>query len=435
MSTRKTVDQILSLLNDENFVQLRYRASRTPILWEDFLRMETPAGLSHEEAWAILNTIRRQTAIYFAVPSYKDSRRVPAWYMLPHSSVICLHQIEGHCGADSQLHLAIAERAGKHFVIQSMIEEAIASARRDGLDVDYESAREVLRGERSPSSCGEQLILNNHQALCDLEQYAGREFTPDLIRELHSRLTEGVSDEATTCKPRPLPIVKPFEHGPAEILDYICSLANGTAGDPAQHSVVTAMCIQYSFWDFQPFAYWNSMVESIVTRLYLIKRGYPVLQYLPLSKATLDWEDGLIRPPSVLCSFEDARLDCDSSEDLTLHIAVLLQLMLKEVAVLERTIATMQARDDHLHKMLSCDPTINPRQRTILNQALRTPDREFKIGTHRAMHQIAYATARADLLGLVDHGFFRKEQNDKAFVFRACPDLKTLIENHRPRGR
>ena len=47
---------------------------------------------------------------------------------------------------------------------------------------------------------------------------------------------------------------------------------------------------------------------------------------------------------------------------------------------------------------------LNHRQRALLLNALKHPDKHFTIETHRQTHDTAYRTARADLLGLVRAG-------------------------------
>lgn len=423
-------DRTRRLLEDDRFAELHLRSSRQPLLWNEFLGMAMPSGYSHAEVWEVLALIRRQGGIDFAVPYYNDPRAVPAWYSLTHRDHAVLRRIESLARKDSSLHRALAERAGRHFVIQPMIEEAIATAQHDGLHIDYEIASEVLRGERSPRTPIERLVYNNHQMLCDLPAFAEMDMTPDLLHALHERLVSGVPLGHLSCRPRPLPVVNPFGPDPARTIAFACALADGSAADPVQHPVVTAACIRHVFWDFQPLASWNSMIGSMASRLYLMRTGYPVLQHVPVSRTLIGWEDGIVRPPAVLCTYEESRIECGSSVDTTPHVSLILQMVLTELEAMEHAIEIIQVRDEYLRSMLSHDRSVNHRQRTILDQALRMPDREFTIGAHRRMCDVAYATARADLLGLVEHGFFRMEQRDRAFIFRACPDLKTLIERY-----
>jgi Fic family protein len=59
--------------------------------------------------------------------------------------------------------------------------------------------------------------------------------------------------------------------------------------------------------------------------------------------------------------------------------------------------------------------------------ALKQPDKAFTIATHRRTHDIAYDTARSDLLDLVAAKLMRQHKQGKAFVFLAQPDLAARI--------
>lgn len=84
-------------------------------------------------------------------------------------------------------------------------------------------------------------------------------------------------------------------------------------------------------------------------------------------------------------------------------------------------------RDESVLHALRSDPSLNHRQRSILGRATRHTDAEFSISYHRTNHNVAYATARADLLDLVDKGYLMQDTSQKVFVFRARPDLQSRL--------
>ena len=55
--------------------------------------------------------------------------------------------------------------------------------------------------------------------------------------------------------------------------------------------------------------------------------------------------------------------------------------------------------------------------------ALRNPGKAYTIAVHQRTHDIAYDTARSDLVGLVDARLMRRDKQGKAHVFVARPDL------------
>jgi Fic family protein len=66
---------------------------------------------------------------------------------------------------------------------------------------------------------------------------------------------------------------------------------------------------------------------------------------------------------------------------------------------------------------------LNHRQRALLLNALKNPEKPFTIEVHRRTHDTSYQTARADLISLVEAGLMEQHRQGKAFVFTALPDL------------
>ena len=70
----------------------------------------------------------------------------------------------------------------------------------------------------------------------------------------------------------------------------------------------------------------------------------------------------------------------------------------------------------------------NLRQRELLLDALKNPDREYTIESHQSIHRVVYQTARTDLLVLVKKGLFVKAKGGRAFVFLPAKDLSTKLK-------
>jgi Fic family protein len=171
-------------------------------------------------------------------------------------------------------------------------------------------------------------------------------------------------------------------------------------------------------------------MASLVWKLYCLKQGYPVLGYLPVCRAILNWENGDITPPHVLSpSLPKQWVDEHGREDYTANVTVSLQLVHLELEGLRERVALRKDRDGEVLKSLEGDSTLNHRQRSILSRALRHPEAEFTIRYHRTNHGVVYATARADLLELVDKGYLTCEQAKRAFVFRPDPHIKSRLRS------
>jgi hypothetical protein len=63
----------------------------------------------------------------------------------------------------------------------------------------------------------------------------------------------------------------------------------------------------------------------------------------------------------------------------------------------------------------------------LLTHALKHPGEAYRIDAHKRTHGTSYQTARADLLGLADHGLFVADRSGRALLFSAPADLKERI--------
>jgi len=120
--------------------------------------------------------------------------------------------------------------------------------------------------------------------------------------------------------------------------------------------------------------------------------------------------------------------------DLTDYATLSLQLALIALVDLHWKLHQLEREDDELRSLLQRDPEINHRQRSILGRALKNPAAEFRIAYHKATHNVVYATARADLLELVDKGYLVMGKKGRAMVFTPREGLREFIESGYVKG-
>ena len=108
---------------------------------------------------------------------------------------------------------------------------------------------------------------------------------------------------------------------------------------------------------------------------------------------------------------------CIRDSDYTIHIDVATGLVRKKLDEVEAELKRMLKRDEAFVRALRNDVDVNHRQRSVLQMALSNPEAVFRIESHQKTHKVAYATARADLYGLVDLGFLKCVRTKRAFEF------------------
>lgn len=438
MPSRLT-EEVFRLLQDERFIQLRLMADREILLWSDMSGFEMPAGLTQEETWAILTGIRRQTATMLPWKSYLDiGYAADGWYVNTRAMSLILNEFGARCGRGSALDQAVAAHSGTHVIARQVEQDLLAAFERDGVYMDSEKVHSIFLGDRRSEDGYERLIANFAKLISDLDNYATRKIRPGLVEELHHRLTEGTEDVAppqVQCRPRVAKYPHSEYNDPDASMRVICRMAGDDLDEPLIHPLIRAICVSWFFWDFPPLPSWNALVEILVRRLVLARWGYPVFGWIPLSRICLAWEKGLVvTPRSWSAVLETTEKDCGYGVDGSAMISSILQLMLDEVDTLEAIVRQLDILDQDLQQSLSHHPSINSRQRVILSNALRSPEKAQRIDPHRRLFQVSYATARSDYLGLVERGYLLKGQQDKAFVFWPHPDLKRIISEGRASG-
>ena len=122
-------------------------------------------------------------------------------------------------------------------------------------------------------------------------------------------------------------------------------------------------------------------------------------------------------------SLDMGRSASETEFDYTPDVLTYLQITVAALDELLTSIERTRRRDAEVRSTLEHDVKLNYRQRSIITHALANPDVEFRIREHQITHNVVYATARTDLLDLVDHGYLHQEQRGKAFVFLPEPDL------------
>ena len=71
---------------------------------------------------------------------------------------------------------------------------------------------------------------------------------------------------------------------------------------------------------------------------------------------------------------------------------------------------------------------LNHRQRDVLSHAIRHPNSEYTIKSHRRSHHVGYDTARLDLHQLADLHLLESSKVGRTWYFRVPADLEQRID-------
>ncbi|MBN8482862.1 MAG: Fic family protein [Xanthomonadales bacterium] len=330
-----------------------------------------------------------------------------------------------------------SESMRERFLFRSLMEEAMTSSQLEGAATTTPIAKEMLRSGRPPRDYGERMIANNFQTMRELKRWIGRPLTPDAVFEIHRMLTDGTLDDpaaAGRLRVRGEDIVVQDETGrilhvppPAEELPArmraLCDFANqGEDAESFLHPVLRAILIHFMLGYDHPFVDGNGRTARALFYWSMLNAGFWMSEYLSIS-SVLRSAPGQYTRAYLLTESDDS--------DTTYFVSHQLDVLLKAIDGLHDYIRRKQRVQREVETLLKPGSRLarrlNHRQRALLLNALKHPDRTFTIAEHQHAHGTVYATARSDLLGLVQNRLMRRSRLGKALVFHAIPQLEAAL--------
>jgi Fic family protein len=402
--------------------------------WDKLRHLDAPAGLSSEQWW--LKTRLARSEEMRPLP-LTDPAGNAFGYTLPDIVLRHLHHIDQRCGGEVAMEEVVTSEgeAGKRFLVNSLMEEAIRSSQLEGATTSRVIAKELLRSGRTPQDRSERMIANNYRALQFMREEMDGVLVPDSILELHRILTEETLDEPGAAGRLQRPgeaRVAVFEgekrvHVPPpaaelpERMRLLCEFANEDGeGEPFVHPVVRAILLHFWLAYDHPFADGNGRTARILFFWSMHRAGYWLAEYLPISR--------LIRnaPAQYGRAFLETETDAGDTTYFLLHQLALIERSIEDLHLyLQRKIAEQHA----VERALDAVEGLNGRQLVLLTHAVKHPDHVYTFGGHSRSHRVTHETARADLGGLAERGLLVRRRRGRAYRFEPAPDLPARLRD------
>jgi Fic family protein len=410
--------------------QLRSTVAPTGYLhWDKLRRLEPPGDLSHVEWW-------------IAIRWGRDQRRLPLegpygaptfFYTLPDAVFRLLHYVDQHCAGEVKMDEVVTgdEGAKGHYLVNSLMEEAIRSSQLEGATTSRQAAKELLRSGREPVDRSERMIVNNQRGLTFMRDDMGDRLTPALVLELHRILTEGTLDDPTAAGRlqtvdddrvavhdrdggRIVHVPPPAQELPGR-LQALCDFANADAdAEPFIHPVLRAMLLHFWLAYDHPFADGNGRTARALFYWSMRTSGYWLVEYLSISRIFRD------APAKYMRAFLYSETDEGDTTYFLLHHLEVIERAVEELFDYLRR-KMREVRD--VEQLLADASAFNHRQLALLSDALRHPERAYALGAHAASHRVTHETARTDLSQLVELGLLERRRSGRSYRFSAAPDL------------
>lgn len=404
----------------EKMQALIKKASREYTYWDKFKHYPAPNGFSIDEAWAYLKfsrmTNQERTPVLDINKKHFDFNLTKTMYS-------DISFIDSNTSGLLRTSLAKpSENQKNQLIISGLSEEAIASSQIEGASTSRKVAKEMILSQRKPRNKDEQMIINNYQVMQRLMDWKDLPLSKSMLLDIQNNVTtktlesEGdagrlrknkdnihVIDSTTGLTVFTPPPTEMFE----KELDKLIVFAN-QEDEEFIHPTIKASILHFWLAYLHPFVDGNGRTARAIFYWYLLKKDYWLFQYLSISRAI----------KKSRAQYDNAYLHTEEDDnDLTYFIQYSLKVI--KIAVEDFTMhynkkVEEKKRNEELSKKLR---GFNERQVALLSSLNRHSEKIIDIKTHQSKNQIAYQTARTDLIQLADKGLLTQMTDSKKYVF------------------
>jgi Fic family protein len=435
VATPPNLDNLINDLSNSNRLVLALEAPPPPGYphWDKVRHLTPPEGLKPEEWWWGIKWSRRQ--IGRGLPLRMIDGR-PFTYGLPDDVLRMLHYVDQRCSGEIAMAEVVTadDQARQHYLVNSLMEEAIRSSQLEGASTTRAVAKELLRSGRAPRDRSETMIRNNYAALQFMREEVDT-LTPEVVLELQRILTDGTIDPSFAGRlqvPNDERVAvfdlstgelihkpPPAEELP-ERLRAMCAFAN-EAEDPNDfmHPVVRAILLHFWLAYDHPFEDGNGRTARALFYWSMRTQGYWLTEYLSVSSI-------LAKAPS---KYVRAFLLTETDEGDTIYF------LLYQLSVIQRAIDQLhsylrrKAKEvAEVEKAIKLHADFNHRQLALLGDAIRNQGHTYTFQSHATSHNVTHETSRRDLMHLHELGLLERRRVGRRHVFSPMSDLAQRLK-------
>jgi len=410
--------QVFKLLNDKMVYDFVIKCNQDYIHWDKLRYKEIPNKTNPKYIWVLIKIFRSQQ---FKPIKFND------WvfkYLLLNDAQRKLHLMDKGTAGHLETGLESVNTGGRgRYIISSLMEEAIASSQLEGAATTRKIAKEILRLKRKPINYSERMIVNGYETMQKMTKMKDRTLTPEIILKLHKNITkdtlEDKNDEGRFRDNNEIFVGDSLEYGkiyhtPPDykkingLMEDFCEFASNDEGEFI-HPVVKGIILHFLIGYIHPFSDGNGRTARTIFYWYVLSRGYWLFEYMSVSRIILRSKT----------KYGLAYLYTETDEnDLTYFINYNLDSIDEALHDMEAYISKKQKEYSEALDLIQGINDINLRQAEILKNFMRRHEKNFVINEIMTTYNVAYDTARNDLLHLTELGYLEKTKIKNKFVFK-----------------
>jgi Fic family protein len=314
-----------------------------------------------------------------------------------------------------------SEANKKQYLINSLMEEAIASSQLEGAATTRAAAKKILREGRKPKSNSERMIVNNYRTISRLKELRDKPLSHELLLEIHREITKGTleserdetdfrttDDIVVSSKTDPTTVY----HYPPEsakipaMIDDLIAFANGD--EEFIHPIVKAIILHFLIGYIHPFNDGNGRTARALFYWFALKHHYDLLEYISISRIFVH------APAQYARAYQLTETDAN---DMTYFIDFNIRIISRALDDLKQYIIHKKEEEAKSLQLVEQIPNISFRQAEILRDFIKHPTRHYTISEIAGKYKVSLPTARTDLTLLEGMGKLKKYQDGKRQVF------------------
>lgn len=418
--------ETIRLVLDPDLRNYLRRANETYWHWDELRRRPAVGGHSRELLWQAVK-FTRLAGRPFGLTAHGGA---PFTFWQPESVQRDLHEIDLHLGGHIGIDMpGLGQRDRTRYLVNSLMEEAIASSQIEGAATTRVVAKQMLRRGRAPRNRDERMIVNNYQTIRRLEEWRSRALSHDMLLEIQASMTADTLDDAVAVGRFRTPdddvrvvdvrddtvlhIPPPAAELPERLKD-LCRFANAAQTEAFVHPVVRAILLHFWLAYDHPFVDGNGRTARALFYWYMLRSGYWLFEFLPISRV-------IVRAPvqygrAFLHSETD---DCDATYFLAFH----LRAICRALDELRAYLRNQQEQRREAETFLRTLRGLNSRQAMLVKRFLDAPSFEITTEMHMRLAAVSYGTAYNDLRVLMERGYLQRSRRGHEFVFTATQKL------------
>ena len=413
-------EEILSIVTDTKLQTLLEKVECEYLYW-DKVKYLVPKDIKPELFWAAVKTKRQMQLKTVEFGNYKF------YFSITPAMQNMLHDFDVNMGAGAEASHIIKEKDRQGYLINSLMEEAIASSQIEGASTTRKVAKDMLRKALRPQNKSQQMIVNNYQTIQRLAEESIKDINLDMLLNMHASITaytlDNAGDEGRLRQTDDIYVVDaitgsvahtPPSHNEVEsLLRDLFDFANNNDNSEASfiHPIVKGIILHFMLAWIHPFVDGNGRTARSVFYWYLLKKGYWLTEYLSISRVIYNNKR----------RYERAFLYTESDGmDMTYFILHNLTVMKKAYDDLKVYLSEKQKERGAILQYADIEG-INERQMQILKLLSDNPSLVLTCQEVSNRFGVTERTARTDLNELADMGHLKRIPiNKKQTGFMRC---------------